>query len=301
MEFLEFLEKHRTPFLDKLFSAITYLGWETAFLVVALVMIWCVNKKYGFFILYCGLIGQAVSQVMKIGFKVERPWVANPDFSPVKSAIEEAGGFSFPSGHTQISTTTYGGIALLYRKKKILSAVFVIITLLVAFSRMYLGVHYPLDVIFSLVFNTVIIFALYYIGLRYASPKISAILRFLGILLMGGLFVYSFVMSRGNASPEYADSLEFSSKMFGATVAFAISWYLDDKYLDFKTEAPWFWQLFKVVVGTLVILVIKEGLKPVFHALCVPEALSDFTRYFIVVLFAGYIWPVIFTKCVKRM
>jgi len=301
MAFLEFLEKHRTPFWDDFFSAVTYLGWETAFLVVALVLIWCVNKKYGYFILFCGLVGQAVSQALKIGFKVERPWVANPELSPVKSAIEEAGGFSFPSGHTQISTTTYGGLALLYRNKKALSCFFIIVTLLVAFSRMYLGVHYPSDVLFSLAFNFIIVVAFYILGKKYSSQRLSNTLRFAAVLLMGAMFVYSLVMSGRTTLPEYADALEFSSKMLGATSAFVITWYLDDKYLNFETSAPWYIQIFKVVLGVAVILLFKEGLKPVFASLSVSQTVSDFVRYFIIVIFAGYVWPLVFTKCVKRV
>ena len=301
MKFLEFLAEHRTPFFDRFFSIVTYLGWETIFLVVALVLIWCINKKYGFFILYCGLIGQAASQWLKLIFKVERPWVAFPDFKPIQSAIEDAGGYSFPSGHTQIATTTYGGLALLYRKKKWLSATLIIAVLLVGFSRMYLGVHYPTDVIFSLVFNTALIISFYLVGKRYTGNGTSSILRIIGLLAMGSLLVYSIVMFNEFSDVEvYADTLSFSSKMFGATLAFVISWYIDDKYLDFKTEASLPIQIFKVVVGTAVLLTIKEGLKPLFLIIGLNTTVGNIIRYFFVVLFAGTIWPYFFIKIVKK-
>jgi len=301
MEFLQFLEKNRTPFWDKFFSIVTYLGWETVFLVVALVLIWCINKKYGFFILYCGLIGQASSQWLKLLFRVERPWVAYPNFKPVASAIEEAGGFSFPSGHTQIATTTYGGIALVYRKKKWLSAFLVICVLLVAFSRMYLGVHYPSDVIFSLIFNTVLIIAFYIVGKKYASDNLSRILRAVGIALMGSLFAFSLIKSFSAGELQiYSDTLDFSSKMFGATLAFALSWYLDDKYIRFETKAPLAIQIVKIVFGTLILLAIKEGLKALFGAIGIIPYIAHIIRYFFVVFFAGTIWPYFFMNIVKK-
>ncbi len=301
MKFLEFLAEHRTPFLDKFFSLVTYLGWETIFLVVALVLIWCVNKKYGFFILYCGLIGQAASQWLKLIFRVERPWVAFPDFKPIESAIKEAGGYSFPSGHTQIATTTYGGLALLYRRKKWLSTLLIVAVLLVGFSRMYLGVHYPSDVIFSLVFNTALIICFYLIGKRYACDSTSSVLRVIGLLAMGSLLVYSIIMFNKFGSVEvYVDTLSFSSKMFGATLAFVISWYIDDKYLDFKTEASIGIQIFKVVVGTVILLAIKEGLKPLFSVIGLNATVGHVIRYFFVVFFAGTIWPYVFMKIVKK-
>lgn len=301
MEFLQLLEKNRTPFWDKFFSIITYLGWETVFLVVALVLIWCINKKYGFFILYCGLIGQASSQWLKLLFRVERPWVAYPDFKPVASAIEEAGGFSFPSGHTQIATTTYGGMALVYRKKKWLSLFFVLCVLLVAFSRMYLGVHYPSDVIFSLIFNTVLIIGFYIIGKKYASDNLSRILRIVGIILMGSLFVFSLIKNISFSNLHvYSDTLDFSSKMFGATLAFALSWYIDDKYLHFETKAPFMIQVVKIVFGTAILLAIKEGLKPLFAVIGIEQSIAHIIRYFLVVFFAGTIWPYFFMNIVKK-
>ena len=301
MDFLRFLERNRTPFLDKFFSVVTYLGWETVFLVVALVLIWCVNKKYGFFILYCGLIGQASSQWLKLLFRVERPWIAYPDFKPIASAIEEAGGFSFPSGHTQIATTTYGGMALLYRKKKLFSALLVICVLLVAFSRMYLGVHYPTDVIFSLVFNTLLIIAFYVIGRKYSSDNLSRLLRIIGVFLMGSLFAFVLVKNFSvDNSQVYSDTLDFSSKMFGATVAFALSWYIDDKYIRFETKAPFLIQVVKIVFGTLILLAIKEGLKPLFGFIRLNASVAHVIRYFFVVFFAGTIWPYFFMNIVKK-
>ena len=301
MEFLQFLEKNRTPFWDKFFSVVTYLGWETIFLVVALVLIWCINKRYGFFILYCGLIGQASSQWLKLLFRVERPWIAYPDFKPVASAIEEAGGFSFPSGHTQIATTTYGGMALVYRKKKWLSALLVVCVLLVAFSRMYLGVHYPSDVIFSLLFNTVLVIVFYLVGKKYASDSLSHLLRIIGILLMGSLFVFALIKNITlTDSSVYSDSLDFSSKMFGATLAFALSWYIDDKYIHFETKAPFVIQIVKIIFGTLILLVIKEGLKPLFAIIGLNSSIAHIIRYFFVVFFAGTIWPYFFMNIVKK-
>lgn len=177
MNFLRMLESIRTPFFDAFFLAITKLGEETVFLIVALILIWCVDKKYGFYILYCGLVGQALNQFMKISFKVERAWVANPDFKPVTAAIRDAKGFSFPSGHTQIATTTYGGLALVYRKRKWLMTLFACLVVLVAFSRMYLGVHYLSDVLASLVINGVLISVIYYFMNRITLDKLAHFMR----------------------------------------------------------------------------------------------------------------------------
>ncbi len=301
MDFLRLLETLRTPFFDNFFLLITRLGEETVFLIVALILIWCVDKKYGFYILYCGLMGQALNQFMKISFRVERPWVANPDFNPVRAAIHEAKGFSFPSGHTQIATTTYGGLALVYRNKKIMSFVFALLVLLVAFSRMYLGVHYPSDVFVSLVVNFALITVLYYFVKSFTFEKLSRFLRWSALALILVLFVFSYVSAWGKTDNEfYADTIDFASKTLGATLAFCISWYMDDKYINYSTKAVWYFQIFKVILGAGVIMIIKEGAKPLFVSMGLPVFLSHITRYFLIVFFAGTLWPYLFEKIMKK-
>lgn len=301
MNFLRLLETFRTPFLDAFFLALTKLGEETVFLIVALVLIWCIDKKYGFYILYCGLIGQALNQFMKISFRVERPWIANPDFNPVASAIKEAKGFSFPSGHTQIATTTYGGLALLYRKKKWLMTFFVCLVALVAFSRMYLGVHYPSDVLVSLVINTVLISVVFYFVNRITIDRLSRFMRISAFLLILVLFVFSCVMSIGKTDNEfYADTVDFAAKTFGAVAAFCISWYIDDRYINYSTAAVWHFQIVKVLVGAAIIILIKEGAKPFFVSIGLPVFLSHILRYFLIVFFAGTVWPYLFEKILKK-
>lgn len=148
MGFLRFLEGIRNPVFDFFFSIITYLGGEIVFMAVAMILFWCVSKKEGYYILTVGFIGTIINQFLKITFRIARPWVLDPEFKPVESAIEEATGYSFPSGHTQNSVGTFGGIALAFKKRWV-RITCIILAVLVPFSRMYLGVHTPLDVFVS--------------------------------------------------------------------------------------------------------------------------------------------------------
>ena len=59
MEFLYLLEKIRVPILDELMLAVTTLGEETAFLVIALIVFWCVDKKRGYLVMSVGFAGTA--------------------------------------------------------------------------------------------------------------------------------------------------------------------------------------------------------------------------------------------------
>ena len=145
MGFLRLLESVRVPALDTLFSGITYFGDELAFLALALLLFWCVDKRTGYYVFVVGLFGTLANQFLKITCRIPRPWVLDPDFTIVEAARAAATGDSFPSGHTQNAVGTFGAIALQTKQRWVRWACIALL-LLVPFSRMYLGVHTPLDV-----------------------------------------------------------------------------------------------------------------------------------------------------------
>ena len=61
MEFLYLLEELRTPFLDAVVSLLTHLGGETVFLIAALTVFWCVDKRQGYYLMSVGFMGTLVN------------------------------------------------------------------------------------------------------------------------------------------------------------------------------------------------------------------------------------------------
>ena len=149
MDFLRLLEGIRTPLFDAVFQFFTFFGEETIFMVVAMAFFWCIDKKTGYLLLYVSFLGNIINTFLKLIFLVPRPWVLDKNFTIVESARAEATGYSFPSGHTQNSAGMFLGIAR-SRKEVWIRIVCIALTLLVAFSRMYLGVHTPADVLVSI-------------------------------------------------------------------------------------------------------------------------------------------------------
>ena len=129
-------------------------------MVIAVTAFWCVSKREGYYLMIVGFFGTVINQFLKILCCVPRPWIKDPDFTNVESARAEATGYSFPSRHTQNAVATYGGIAR-YTRRGWLRVVLVVLTVLIAFSRMYLGVHTPLDVGVAAVIAVALVFALY--------------------------------------------------------------------------------------------------------------------------------------------
>ncbi len=182
MSFLKLLEGLRTPLLDEILGAVTHLGGETAFLLAAMIAYWCYHKTFGYYMMSVGFTGTALNQFLKLICRVPRPWVRDPAFTIVESARAEATGYSFPSGHTQNAVTIFGTAARWFRSKAVRWTALAAIAA-VAFSRMYLGVHTPADVLFSLAAGAALTLAFYPLIRRAEErPRIY-------VYLFGGMFV----------------------------------------------------------------------------------------------------------------
>ncbi len=299
MAFLHQLAALRTPFWDTVMAAITHLGEEVLFLAIAVIVLWCVDKKHGYYLLVVGFLGTQINQLLKATFRIERPWVRDPSFSPVKAAIPEATGYSFPSGHTQCAIGTFGALARLYRplRWRILC---VVLCVVIPFSRMYLGVHTPLDVGVSAAIATALVFSVY--PLMAVVHRHKHGMRFLGgamILLSAAQAVYMSVTLHGHTEPELQNALNAAYKMLGATIGFAIAYELDTRFIRFETTAVWWAQLLKVVPGLSLTLGVKELCYAAF-AFIPYQPLSRCLAYIAVVLFAGAVWPLTFRLLPRR-
>ena len=117
MDFLNLLSQYRTPAGDVFFQGITLLAQETFVVVVICWLFWCSNKKLAYCLGFTYFTSGLLVQGLKITFRVPRPWLLDPAFEPVASAVPGATGYSFPSGHTQSITALLGTLGLYTRKK----------------------------------------------------------------------------------------------------------------------------------------------------------------------------------------
>ena len=305
MQLLYALQEIRTPALDAVMQLITRLGEETVFMVAAIVVFWCVSKKGGYYLLSVGFIGTVANQWLKIAFRIPRPWVLDPNFEIVESAREAATGYSFPSGHTQSAVGTFGGMARM-TKVKWLRWVCIAIALLVSFSRMYLGVHTPLDVGVSLVVATVLVLVLWPIVEKAEEkPAVLGWLLLVMLVFSGAFlaFLHLYPFPADVDAENLSHAVENAWKLTGAIGGMLIAWWADSKFIHFDTKAIWWAQLIKVVVGLGIVVGIKSGLKAPLIALIGNAGLANAVRYGLMVIFAGAVWPLTFKfwgKCGKQ-
>ncbi len=295
MSLLASISQIRTPFLDDLFLGITALGEEIFVIVVICTIYWCFNKRLALLTGFIYFFSALLVQGLKITFRVDRPWIIDPNVVPVTEAMEHATGYSFPSGHTQSGAAVFSTLAV-KSKKRAFSVAYLVLAVLVAFSRMYLGVHTFTDVIVSLIFTAIIcfLFCLYEKRLFSNSTSrlvLSITLCAVSVLLMAYSYYLFYV---GTIEQHYATDC---FKASGAAFGFALGFFLESEYIKFKPTAfglPK--QILKLIVGLATTVILLEGIKIVLGT----SLFTDALRYFVVIFWAMAGYPFLFSKLKKR-
>ena len=272
------------------------------------ILFWCLNKQAGIFILFNAEIGRIVNELIKGTLCVYRPWIKDAELLPSAQAMAKASSFSFPSGHTQFATAIYGGFAFFYRKVLALPiiAVFALIVLFVAFSRNFLGVHTPQDVLFAIIYS---------VGLFFAAEKLFA---WMGkdperrlTFFVGGLAATLLVFAWLYFKPYPEDMLDgqlivdpikaradaFDALGFG--LSFFLGWFLEQRFINFKTNVSPKRRLWRIIIGFAILGVIAVIFYPLMKYFLSVEAYKFFKAFlpFFAILFAI---PWAFTKAEQR-
>ena len=288
--------RHAAPWFAAIFSYITYLGGEAVFFAVGLFLLWCVDKREGFYVLSVSFIGTVINQTTKILCRVPRPWMRDPDFTIWEGARAEATGYSFPSGHSQNAVGTFGALTLWHRKNRVARIVFPVLVVLVLFSRMFLGVHTPADVFVGAGTALLLIFLVYPVFSRERGQRalVVWVLFLLAIALAYLLFVLLYPFPADTDPSNLADAKKNAWSLVGSVsgmLAFAL---IEPRWINYKTEAPLPAQIVKLLGGLALALGLKAGLKPLFALLFGDALFTNAIRYCIVVLAAGLLWPLTF-------
>ena len=300
MDFLRLLEGIRTPVVSMFMSLITYCGDEIFFMALAITVFWCINKRDGYYIFIVGFLGTVGNQFLKLLFRIPRPWVLDPDFTIVESARAAASGYSFPSGHTQNIVGTMSCVSLM-TKQKIIRITAISLMILVPFSRMYLGCHTPLDVGVSFILAIILAFALRPMIIKSEQkPRLLWVLLFLSlaVVLLYLVFVTFYNFPADIDAGNLYSGMKNAYTLSGCLVGFIVAKALDDRFIHFQVEAVWWAQILKTVLGLILVVAIRAGLKAPLQAV-MPEYPATALRYFLMVLFAGAIWPLTFSWFAK--
>ena len=296
MQLLYFFESIRNPVLDALFSLITHLGEETVFLVMLLILFWCVDKRAGYLVSIVGFSGIFINQCLKMTFRVPRPWDLDPNFTIVESARAAATGYSFPSGHTQNAVGAFGALGLWYHKQPWVKYLCLFAVVAVPISRMYLGVHTPADVGVSFIIAILLAIGGYYLMRKmdiYSHNMGWVVLAVVALGVAGILYISLFPYPSDVDMDHVEHSITNAWKLGGAALGMVVGWWIDRKYLRYQTKAVWYAQILKAVGGAIIVFALKALIKIPLKVI-LPDMFEGGVRYFLLVVIGLAVWPMTF-------
>lgn len=164
IEYLLFLQNIRetyVPFLIPYMENISYFAITYILLIPALIY-WAKDKKAGRYMLCVWGISRAINAVIKLTVCCYRPWIRDARVMPAGDAITTATGYSFPSGHSVAAASLYGSGAYCCRKnnRTVMAVLLIVMALLTGFSRNFLGVHTPQDVVVGMTEGFIMVFVI---------------------------------------------------------------------------------------------------------------------------------------------
>jgi len=266
---------------------------------------WSINKDDGAYILmgYAGAF--SVNEFIKNLACVNRPWILDSRLHIDPVAKGSATGYSFPSGHTTIATSFFGGLALTQRKKKGLSIFFLVLILLVAFSRNWLGAHTLKDVLVAICHTSLMICLV--CVLRYSLAKnpakdtlVMALALVISITFLIILCVKKYPMqydAAGNLLVDPKKMLEEAFKSTGTATGFFLGWWMERHLVNFEIPDNTKKRVLRSVIGSLILLLwlflISKTLK------FLGAYTYYFIKYFVTFFFMMYIYPLLFSSIAK--
>ncbi|MBE5732279.1 MAG: phosphatase PAP2 family protein [Clostridiales bacterium] len=293
LAFSQALQSIANPFLNGLMLFFTEFGDDLIFIAVAVLLYWCINKRYAFQFLTVYFAGQACVEIIKSTVARPRPFTHK---GKVISIGEQTHGYSFPSGHSHSIANMATQLAIKTKKwYVIVPGVF--LTVIVMFSRIYLGQHYLSDTLVGMTIGVGIAFLVTFL-FKFVGDKeeiIGYILAPVAIILTL-VFAFTGIANKGMMI------------MFGTVSAFAISYALEKKFVKYNVKSDKWWKyIVKVLIGVAVVFAIKEGFKAIIplssiengYAKDLVEMLvKEFLRYFLLTFVAGVAMPALF-KAIK--
>ncbi len=280
LEFIRTIQLVQGPTLDAIFETITFLGEEEFFLILLPLMFWCVDFTVGARLALAYLLSVYVNTGLKDLFAHPRPFELDPTVK-----LHDIGGYGLPSGHSQSAVVVWGTIAAGFRKAW-LWVVAILLMVLMGFSRIYLGVHFPTDVLGGWAVGAVFLAA--YLALE---PRFTAWLKQAGLAVQLALAVFvPLALLLLHPTKDTGSSMAVLMGM-GAGVA------LTRQVAPFSADGPLWQRAVRFLVGVVGLLVLYVGLTRVFPA----EGESLYfvmrvVRYALVGLWVGLGAPWVFRK-----
>jgi len=270
------------PFWTPFFQILTLVGGEEFALLLGPFIYWCLSKEIGTGVVLTLVSSQIVNFGLKDLFHSPRPF----QYDSHIPKLSDAAGYGLPSGHTQNTTVIWLYLATKLRRTWFwcLSAVLI---LGVGLSRIYLGMHFPVDVIGGLLVGLVFLglFVALEPTIKHQLERLSLGYQICGILLAG--------LCLGLLHPT-SDFITMAALLTGGGVGFLV----ESTYMHFDVSGRWSTKLLRYLVGLIGIALLWGGLKIAFAQISITTLYIPLraTRYGLVGLWGTWGAPALFMR-----
>lgn len=311
IDFLLFLQNFRVGYFemfDKFFLSITIFGEFWLPTLICAIAYWCIDFKAGVYLFTLEGFNIFLAHFFKMIACVYRPWVLNNNLHPSELAVPFAKGYSFPSGHSAMSSSVLGGVAYVLKKNKILCISLIGLILLIGFSRLWLGVHTPQDVVCGLLIGLVLVFTVNSL-VNWAEKDKNRYLYILGTVDLLVVLALIYVKFFNTYRLDYVDGellvnpqklFYVTSVAYGYALGLVNGCFLCRRFFPFNPkDASMKIRILRGVVGSiLLILLLKYILEYIImNTLVLKFAISGM---FLLGIYVTLIYPMIFTFISKN-
>jgi membrane-associated phospholipid phosphatase len=240
---------------------------------------------------------------------VYRPWVLSNKIHPSKLAVPFAKGYSFPSGHSAMSSSVLGGTAFILRRKPIICILLICLILLIGFSRLWLGVHTPQDVVCGLLIGLASIFIVDRI-INYAEKRQNRYLILALILNITVALILLYICRFNTYRTDYvsgellvnpAKSIYSTVVIYGYLLGLLNGAFLCRRFFPFDPHKTTIKN--RITIGIIGSIFIVAGLKNIVGYIIMNELPTKivFLAMFITGLFITLLYPIIFKSIDKNL
>lgn len=269
-----------SPALDSVFTAINFLQTEEFFLLALPIVWWCIDKRIGASLAVLFLSSDYLVRYIKGLTILPRPYQLD---SRVRS-LDPQTDTSFPSAGTMATVIFWGYLAPLFRRRA-LWAWTIIVIILIALARVYLGAHYPTDVVASIILGAIIL------AIVFGGNAVNRVASAPRAAQWVAAIIVPVVLAAIYLNAETAVSL-------GAMLGFGVGLLLEGQFVRFDPRGAWWKQLVKMVIGLAIALGLRFAIKPLLLA----GNVSDMVRYAVIGVWmsVGAPWVFVMARLARR-
>ncbi len=244
LDIIKFIQQFQSSGLTAFFKIITFLGDEYFYLILFPFILWSVDFKRGAKLGFIFLVSVCLNMLLKDFIQQPRPFIMMPGINLISET-----GFGLPSGHAQNSIVIWGIISSWLKNKPFKGFMFLLIVL-IGLSRIYLGVHFPSDVLGGWIVGGVLLI-FYFNYMDKISSWIDGLTPIRQIVLIP---IFPILLTLVHPEKEFVN-------IMGIVTGVGIGLVLFYRYYDFKFDGNLLKRIVRFVFGIIITIPIYFGFK----------------------------------------